>query len=1395
MIFTFYSFKGGVGRSMALANVAELLYRRGLRVLMVDFDLEAPGLERFFEVPAKAQGRRGVIDLVLSYKELRSLPRPPEVPQQAPPRAAPSLNPFPFPVEPLTSFLMPIYEAAKPGGASLSLIRAGRRDGDEFARYTQRVRSLDWDDFYLRCDGERFFDWFRQEAETFADVVLIDSRTGISEMGGVCTYHLADVVLLFVAPAWQNLEGTQIVARSLRNPELIRQGRKGRDLQLLFVPSRVEHAEGKLLDLFKQRFQDMLEEFFPRSLKFEKGPFIELKTPYTPEYAYQEAVAVREPERPVAVELIGAYTRLTTALVNLAPPDSRLYTVFNAPPAEKARRDVGWRHQIAELIGQATKDFTGRDWIFSRVGEWLTTSTTRVLLITGEPGSGKTALAAELVRRSGGGANDSLSPRLEGRATLAFAHFCHADDLASVDPKRFVEALARQLAALHPDFASALVQLRNREIRLDVTQHIGSSEPGGRVVGVWINEVRIGKVSARAAFEDLVARPLEALYASGFGETIVILVDALDEALAYRGGGDNLLQLLSQATGKDLPSRVRFLLTSRNDPRVLRAIHGERVDLSDASANLDDVRHYVTSRLRALAGPPRRVELASLADRIVQASQGNFLYARFALDALLSQPAERWEEVAAGWLPAGLRPVYASLLRPLASDRERWARRDRNFLGALAVAFAEGLTRSQLAGVLSCSRAEISDSLLTWGQLLLGPLPDGPFALYHRSFRDFLLTDEEYLIDPGEAHQMVAGFFVEQYAVDWSRSDDYGLRYAPSHLLAAIQATDGRRERQAQLGSLVALLSNFSFLEAKTARLGVDALLEDLRAAQAVLTPLSEEPLPLGTLLETLEGQTAELRGWDRSQLPALFAELLAAPAAAKGLRSLALAAEQRLILFDRPARRPPRLKPDDSPSPGKDPLIYLNGINALTGQYLVPPLTVAEAADFTRRSLPPSQQASLFRRTMQRFTGRFFGLPMDVDPTDLTQCGWAIVFPSDAPAAVRQALQPLIDLRQKQVPPDRCKVLEYRSGEAREDWLARYNAHGSDVVPIRVPYYVLLVGGPEAIPFEFQFLIDVDYAVGRLAFDRTEDYGRYAQAIVAYETAGPPLNGKELVYWGTRHEGDVVTELSADALVRPLFEGLPAAGGAPAQPAVATSKQYRSRCLLGEEATKANLLEILHSRRQPPPSLLFTASHGMGGWPKEDARQRPTSGALLCQDWPGFGRIKPDHYLAASDLEADARLQGLVAFVFACYGAGTPQYDPFLRDPAGGQVEVAVAPFVAALAQRLLTSGALAVIGHAERAWGYSIQPQGVGRQVRPFRNLIGRVLTGDPVGHATIDLSERYATCSTELLNKLDPSSPAGLRPTDSSLAYAWIERNDAQSYILLGDPAAHLRVDDLR
>ena len=74
-------------------------------------------------------------------------------------------------------------------------------------------------------------------------------------------------------------------------------------------------------------------------------------------------------------------------------------------------------------------------------------------------------------------------------------------------------------------------------------------------------------------------------------------------------------------------------------------------------------------------------------------------------------------------------------------------------------------------------------------------------------------------------------------------------------------------------------------------------------------------------------------------------------------------------------------------------------------------------------------------------------------------------------------------------------------------------------------------------------------------------------------------------------------------------------------------------------------------------------------------------------------------------------------------------------------------------------------MIGHVERAWDCSIQPPGIGPQLVPFRNCIGRILLGQPVGHSTRDFSEKYAVLSGDLLQKLDQTQAVRRLPTRDS------------------------------
>jgi MinD-like ATPase involved in chromosome partitioning or flagellar assembly len=176
-VVTFYSYKGGVGRSFTLANVALLLARWGYRVLAIDWDLEAPGLHHYFRPLLPKTPAGGVVDLVSDF--LAGADRP----------AAHAVR------------------LDVPGG-DLSLLAAGRPD----ARYTGRVQDIDWEDLYRRGFAD-FLEVCRAEWTEHHDFVLIDSRTGISDIGGICTAHLPDRLVVLFTANQQSVEGVVDIAQ------------------------------------------------------------------------------------------------------------------------------------------------------------------------------------------------------------------------------------------------------------------------------------------------------------------------------------------------------------------------------------------------------------------------------------------------------------------------------------------------------------------------------------------------------------------------------------------------------------------------------------------------------------------------------------------------------------------------------------------------------------------------------------------------------------------------------------------------------------------------------------------------------------------------------------------------------------------------------------------------------------------------------------------------------------------------------------------------------------------------------------------------------------------------------------------------------------------------------
>jgi hypothetical protein len=524
---------------------------------------------------------------------------------------------------------------------------------------------------------------------------------------------------------------------------------------------------------------------------------------------------------------------------------------------------------VDAYIKERTENFTGRHWVFKNVNDWLADSNDnrRIFLLTGGPGTGKTAIAARLVQLSDGILTEESAPAL-GKGWLTYSQFCQAGSEGTLSPLMFVQSLSEALANRYPAFRIALEKLGSPQIV--IYQPVTNANAGAHITGANVENLRIEIKGgdARPLFDLAVRIPLQALCDQQPTERIVILVDSLDEALTFNPD-NNITQLLRLVS--DFPAQARFILTSRSSSeRVFSLVGRPTLDLiADAPPGLDEIQQYATSRLKGLPENKRKV----LASRVAEKSAGNFLYAFHVLNDLISSNGDTKDPEALE-LPDALEGVYREFIkREMASNPSKWNDIYRPLLGPIAVARGDGLTRAQLIGITDLAEDTAQDVLNICSQYLVGgEIKTDPYRIYHQSFRDFLLTDEAYTIYPAERHAAIARYFEDKCDANWKRcGDQYALRYTAVHWADSAALSETKREMRTQ--ALIKLTSNRKYQRAFESGVGDLQLLNEYLHRAVSVAALNDRDDMLPWLLKAAKEYGAFRRDYLRGEAFTTLAE------------------------------------------------------------------------------------------------------------------------------------------------------------------------------------------------------------------------------------------------------------------------------------------------------------------------------------------------------------------------------------------------------------------------------------------------------------------------------------------------------------------------------------------
>ena len=299
-IWTFYSYKGGTGRSMLLANLAWLLANHGKRVLVIDWDLEAPGLHRYYRPfldDPELTDTPGLIDHFTEFIEFARI----RASQPSPPSEDANARPWHEPWIRLERNAVALDHSFENGGV-LEFIGAGRQS----ASYAARVSEFNWNEFYDKAGGGILLEAIKQQLRLEYDYILIDSRTGLSDTAGICTVQMPDELMVCFTLNRQSIFGAAATAESAARQRRKPTGEPG--LRIWPIASRVEWSEKERLDRARVMARDCFaNQPWHLTRQQREVYWSRAEVPYFPYYAYEEilaAIADRSGQRNTLLECV-----------------------------------------------------------------------------------------------------------------------------------------------------------------------------------------------------------------------------------------------------------------------------------------------------------------------------------------------------------------------------------------------------------------------------------------------------------------------------------------------------------------------------------------------------------------------------------------------------------------------------------------------------------------------------------------------------------------------------------------------------------------------------------------------------------------------------------------------------------------------------------------------------------------------------------------------------------------------------------------------------------------------------------------------------------------------------------------------------------------------------------